>query len=84
MARAVKAGSWVYRISDNQRELQKSPVGTNSYSYIWSAPNGELILDLDAMGEEVCIYTDRHMYVRHKNSEKLLLLLGIPACHKGD
>ena len=22
MARAVKAGSWVYRISDNQRELQ--------------------------------------------------------------
>lgn len=67
MARAVKAGSWVYRISDNQRELQKSPVGTNSYSYIWSAPNGEFILDLDAMGEEVCIYTDRHMYVRHKN-----------------
>lgn len=65
MAREIKAGNWLFRISDNQRELQR---GTNSgYSHLWSAPNGERILDISAKGEDVEIQTDRHTYVRKKD-----------------
>ena len=67
MAREVKAGSWMFRISDNQKELQKSALGGSSYSHLWSAPNGERILDLIAKGEEVEIRTDRHNYIRTKS-----------------
>ena len=67
MAREVKAGSWLFRISDNQKELQKASLGSSSYSHLWSAPNGERILDLSASGEDVVISTDRHTYVRSKS-----------------
>lgn len=67
MAREVKAGSWLFRISDNQKELQKASFGSSSYSHIWSAPNGERILDILTKGEDVEIFTDRHRYVRSKS-----------------
>ena len=67
MAREVKAGSWLFRISDNQKELQRASTGSSSYSHIWSAPNGERILDLSANGEDVVISTDRHTYLRTKS-----------------
>ena len=67
MAREVKAGSWLFRISDNQKELQRASLGSSSYSHLWSAPNGERILDLIANGDDVVISTDRHTYVRSKS-----------------
>lgn len=67
MAREVKAGSWLFRISDNQKELQRAALGSSSYSHLWSAPNGERILDLIANGDDVVISTDRHTYVRSKS-----------------
>lgn len=67
MARECKAGNWLFRISDNQRELQRASLGSSSYSHIWSAPNGERILDINAKGEDVDIQTDRHNYVRLKS-----------------
>ena len=67
MARECKAGSWLFRISDNQRELQRASLGSSSYSHLWSAPNGERILDISAKGEDVEIQTDRHTYVRKKD-----------------
>lgn len=67
MAREVKAGSWLFRISDNQKELQKASLGSSSYSHLWSAPNGERILDLIANGDDVVISTDRHTYVHSKS-----------------
>ena len=67
MAKEVKAGSWMFRISDNQKELQRASLGSSSYSHLWSAPNGERILDLSASGEDVVISTDRHTYVRSKS-----------------
>ena len=53
MAQTVKAGAYLYRI--------------NSFSHIWSAPNGERILDIIAKGDEVFISTTRHTYVRSKS-----------------
>ena len=67
MAKEVKAGNWLFRISDNQRDLQRASLGSSSYSQVWSAPNGERILDINAKGDEVLIQTDRHNYVRSKS-----------------
>ena len=67
MAREVKAGNWLFRISDNQKELQRASLGSSGYSRVWSAPNGERILDILAKGEDVVISTDRHNYVRSKS-----------------
>ena len=67
MAREVKAGNWLFRISDNQKEFQRAPMGSSSYCHVWAAPNSERILDILARGEEVDIFTDRHNYVRSKS-----------------
>lgn len=68
MARECKAGTWLFRINpSNDKELQKASLGSTSYSHIWSAPNGERILDISSRGEEVLINTDRHNYVRSKS-----------------
>ena len=67
MAKEVKAGNWLFRYSNDQKELQRATVGSSSYSHVWSAPNGERILDLTAKGEDVVISTDRHTYVRTKS-----------------
>lgn len=67
MAKEVKAGSWLFRISNEQKELQRATVGSSSYSRVWAAPNGERILDLAAKGEDVEISTDRRTYVRAKS-----------------
>lgn len=66
MARECKAGSWLFRINpNNDKELQRGLSG--SYSHLWTAPNGERILDINAKGEDVNIQTDRHNYVRLKS-----------------
>ena len=68
MARECKAGSWLFRINPkNEKELQRAPVDSTSYSQVWSAPNGERILDINAKGDEVLIQTDRHNYIRSKS-----------------
>lgn len=68
MARECKAGSWLFRINpSNDKELQKASLGSSSYSHIWSAPNGERILDIMAKGDEVLIQTDRRNYIRSKS-----------------
>jgi hypothetical protein len=67
MAKEVKAGNWLFRISDNQRDLQRASLGSSSYSHVWSAPNGERILDILAKGEDVVINTERNNYVRSKS-----------------
>ena len=67
MAREIKAGSWLFRISDDQKQLQRAPLGSSSYSSCWSAPGGERILDIMANGEDVAISTDRHDYIRRKS-----------------
>ena len=68
MARECKAGSWLFRINpSNDRELQRASMGSTSYSHIWSAPNGERILDINPKGEDVVISTTRHTYVRCKS-----------------
>ncbi|MBQ7526857.1 MAG: hypothetical protein IJT11_03930 [Bacteroidaceae bacterium] len=68
MARECKAGSWLFRINpNNEKELQIGLTGSTSYSHLWSAPNGERILDIIANGDEVAISTDRHYYVRRKS-----------------
>lgn len=67
MAKEVKAGNWLFRYSNDQKELQRATVGSSSYSRVWSAPNGERILDLTAKGEDVEISTDRRTYVRTKS-----------------
>ena len=61
MANICKAGNWVFRInpSDN-RQLQRAAVGSSNFSHLWSAPNGERIMDIGARGEDVEIETDRH------------------------
>jgi len=68
MARECKAGNWLFRINpSNDKELQKASMGSSSYSHLWSAPNGERILDINAKGEDVEISTDRHSYLRTKS-----------------
>ncbi len=68
MAQVVKAGEYLYRINpSNDRELQRVSMGSSSYNLIWSAPNGEHILDIIAKGDEVFISTTRHTYVRSKS-----------------
>jgi hypothetical protein len=68
MARECKVGSWLFRINpQNEKELQRGSIGSTSYSHLWSAPNGERILDILPNGEDVDIFTDRHNYVRHKS-----------------
>jgi len=68
MARECKAGSWLFRINpSNDKELQKASIGSSSYSHLWSAPNGERILDINAKGEDVEISTDRRTYLRTKS-----------------
>ena len=68
MARECRAGSWLFRINpSNDKELQKASLGSSSYSHIWSAPNGERILDIMAKGDEVLIQTDRRNYIRSKS-----------------
>lgn len=68
MARECKAGNWLFRINpSNDKELQKASLGSSSYSHIWSAPNGERILDIIAKGDEVLIQTDRRNYIRSKS-----------------
>lgn len=73
MAREIKAGNWLFRISDNQKELQRASMGSSCYSHLWSAPNGERILDISASGEDVVINTDRHNYVRAKSGNVHLI-----------
>lgn len=68
MASECKAGNWLFRINpSNDRELQRASMGSSSYSHIWSAPNGERILDIIAKGDEVFISTTRHTYVRSRS-----------------
>ena len=68
MARECKAGTWLFRINpSNDKELQRASLGSTSYSRLWSAPNGERILDISSRGEEVLINTDRHDYIRSKS-----------------
>ena len=68
MARECKAGNWLFRINpSNEKELQKASLCSTSYSQVWSAPNGERILDINPKGDEVLISTDRHNYVRSKS-----------------
>lgn len=68
MAKECKAGSWLFRINpSNDKELQRASMGSSSYSHLWSAPNGERILDINAKGEDVLISTDRHNYIRSKS-----------------
>ena len=68
MGNACKAGAWLFRINPkNDRELQKASIGSSSYSFLWSAPNGEHILDISPKGEDVLIQTDRHNYIRQKS-----------------
>lgn len=68
MARECKAGSWLFRINpNNEKELQRASLGSTSYSQVWTAPNGERILDINANGDDVDIQTDRHNYVRSKS-----------------
>lgn len=68
MARECKAGSWLFRINpSNDKELQRASIGSTSYSQVWTAPNGERILDINAKGDEVLIQTDRRNYVRSKS-----------------
>ena len=68
MARECKAGNWLFRINpSNDKELQKASLGSSRYSHIWSAPNGERILDIIAKGDEVLIQTDRRNYIRSKS-----------------
>ena len=65
MARECKAGSWLFRINpSNDKELQYHGMGSSNYYHLWTAPNGERILDINAMGEYVVIRTDRYTYVR--------------------
>ena len=68
MASECKAGSWMFRINpSDSKQLQRATVGSSSYSHLWSAPNGERILDISARGEDVEICTDRHTYIRTKS-----------------
>lgn len=68
MARECKAGNWLFRIDPkDEKKLQRAPVCSSSYSHLWSAPNGERILDIIARGEDVVIETTRHTYIRNKN-----------------
>ena len=68
MARECKAGNWLFRINpNNEKELQRASLGSTSYSQVWTAPNGERILDINAKGDEVDIQTDRHNYVHLKS-----------------
>ena len=68
MARECKAGNWLFRIDPkDEKKLQKAPVCSSSYSHLWSAPNGERILDIIARGDDVVIETTRHTYIRNKN-----------------
>ena len=68
MARECKAGNWLFRIDPkDEKKLQRAPVGSSSYSHLWSAPNGERILDVTSRGEDVVIETTRHTYIRNKN-----------------
>ncbi len=67
MAKEIKAGAWLFRISDNQRDLQRCSIGSSSFSHLWSAPIGEHILDIYVSGEDVIINTNRHNYVRLKS-----------------
>ncbi|MBO5541251.1 MAG: hypothetical protein J5980_09930 [Muribaculaceae bacterium] len=46
--------------------MQRATIG-GGYSLLWTAPNGERILDIHARGDEVVIETDRHDYVRTKS-----------------
>lgn len=66
MANECRVGAWVFRInpSDN-RQLQRATTG--SFSLVWTAPNGERILDIHAHGDDVVIETDRHSYQRNKS-----------------
>ncbi|MDD7067017.1 MAG: hypothetical protein SOU49_04740 [Sodaliphilus pleomorphus] len=68
MARECKAGNWLFRINpSNDKELQRATIGSSCYSLLWTAPNGERILDINPNGEDVDIQTDRHNYVRLKS-----------------
>ncbi len=67
MARECRTGTWLFRINpSDDRQLQRATIG-GSYSLLWTAPNGERILDIHARGDEVVIETDRHDYVRTKS-----------------
>ncbi len=67
MARGINVGSWLFGISDNQKELLRRTNGSATYSHLWSAPNGGRILDISARGDDVIINTDRHTYIRTKS-----------------
>ena len=58
----------MFRINpSDSKQLQKAAAGSSSFSHLWSAPNGERILDISARGEDVEISTDRHTYIRTKS-----------------
>lgn len=68
MASECRAGNWLFRINpSNNRELQRASTGSTSYSQVWSAPNGEKILDIVSKGDDVLIKTDKRDYVRSKS-----------------
>ncbi len=68
MGNVCKAGSWVFRINpSDSRQLQRASVGSSSFSHLWSAPNGERIVDLSPRGDDLEISTDRHTYIRSKS-----------------
>ncbi len=68
MALSCKAGPYLYRIdpSDDRRLLTRT-IGSSDFYYLWTAPNGEHILDLEVRGEELFIQTDRYNYIRKRN-----------------
>lgn len=68
MAQECKAGDWLYRIDpSNNQKLQKRSTGSSSYGFLWMAPNGERILDISPVGDELRISTDRRNYIRKKS-----------------
>jgi len=69
MARECNAGgSWLFRINpNNDKELQIRSTGSSTYNHLWSAPNGERILDIMANGKDVVISTDKRTYIRRSS-----------------
>lgn len=67
MAKECRTGAWLFRINpSNDRQLQRATVG-GGFSLLWTAPNGERIIDIYTFDDNVLIDTDRHDYIRYKS-----------------
>ena len=67
MARECRIGAWLFRINpSNDRQLQRATIG-GGFSLLWTAPNGERIIDIYSFDDNVLIDTDRHDYIRYKS-----------------